>query len=176
MKILLICLALLASSSILALEKIGEGIRQKKIAFFNIDVYHASLLVHDKILWNNNVSSNLEKLMQQKAVEFQMKMLRSVDQQKIKDSFVDAFETNQFNLNHPGIKQFFHHLEKIKEVKEKEKFVFKSIALNDVEVFFPDGKSERLIFDDMRKIIFSIWFGIPADDGIQKMSVAITGK
>lgn len=162
----------------LQVTTVGSGLRSKKVLVANVKVYVAQLLVSNPNSFVRKDSEALKSLEDSQTVAMQLTFLRSVEADKVKVSFRDAFDANNVDINNPAIKQLLAAVEKGGDATANGTLTF-------VANKHSDG-TETLIYEDtagkqvtvkgdkgLTHDVFSMWLGNPADDGIAALKKSL---
>ncbi|MBS1971251.1 MAG: chalcone isomerase family protein [Bdellovibrionales bacterium] len=160
------------------LTTVGSGLRSKKVLVANVKVYVAQLLVSNPNSFVRKDADALKSLEDSQTVAMQLSFLRSVEADKVKVSFRDAFDANNVDINNPAIKQLLAAVEKGGDATANGTLTF-------VANKHSDG-TETLIYEDtagkqvtvkgdkgLTHDVFSMWLGNPADDGIAALKKSL---
>ncbi|MEK2643900.1 chalcone isomerase family protein [Bdellovibrio sp. BCCA] len=171
----------ISKSAVATIEKtetqlgtVGAGLRWKKVLFSKVKVYVAELLVSSPQRFVKKGSEALKSLDDSDVVAIRMTFLRTVEADKVQTSFRDALSANKVDTTTPSIKTFLGAVSKGGDAASGG-------HLTILVKKHSDG-SETLIYEDtagkqtvlvgergMTQKIFSIWLGIPADDGVASL-------
>lgn len=156
----------------LALVGKPEGIRHKKVALFNINVYQAKLFVPAEAAKTKDAAALLATT--PKAMK--INPMRSFGGDKLKEAMLVSYNVNKVDSNSEAQKEFLGMISKHKIEKNKPVYLIG---------FTQDGKDElHLIMKDMNEVIkghsgfvkeiFSVWLGTPVDGDMTKLQEIIT--
>ncbi|MBN8537229.1 MAG: chalcone isomerase family protein [Deltaproteobacteria bacterium] len=159
------------------LVQVGAGLRTKKVLVANIKVYTAELFVSEPLAVVKSDADILETVSKVRAAAVQLTFLRSVEAEKVQVSFREALVANEVDINSPEINQLFSFLAAGGEAKEKKTMTFLTIKNADgtETLSFEDtnGSVGMVKGNNLSKSIFSMWLGIPADDGLIKLKAEL---
>jgi len=163
-----------------ALELVGKGIRTKTVVFFNVNVYEAQFLVSDKPAFMSSLKSGtpMAALAKTDKAELRLKFLRNVSAGKIETSFRDGLEANKISPKTPNMKAFLKVIEDSPEFDEGKTVVLTG-NIKEGTIVYTDtaGKATTMKVGTADVLnLFSIWFGTPADGGLEKLKSALLGK
>jgi hypothetical protein len=155
------------------LKSVAHGLRSKKVAFLNFDVYVAELLLPASISWDKKPqtweSSNQSGVI--------MTFLRDVPAQNISEAFEAALKKNSVDTKTPLYQDFLKKVTTIGDLKKGEVLlVARSLsAQEDVLVIEVEGRFQEKISNSQpwTHQILKIWSGKPADPGIEVMQKAL---
>ena len=150
----------------------SEGIRHKKVALFNINVYQAKLYVPAESAKIKDAAALLATT--PKAMK--INPMRSFGGDKLKEAMLVSYEVNKVDPNSESQKEFLGMISKHKIEKNKPVHLVG---------FTSDGKDElHLIMQDMNEVIkghsgfvkevFSVWLGTAVDGDMTKLQEIIT--
>lgn len=134
-----------------AMTTTGSGIRVKKIALFNVNVYSISHAMKDVPAKNAQEIINAET-----DKKFTLKMLREVDSAKIVNAINDAFKLNGFN-NKSQQDTFSSVL--TGDLAEGDVITISYNAASKAVTCSYKGKVSTVNGSDFMKAVWSIWFG-----------------
>jgi hypothetical protein len=160
------------------LNTVGSGLRSKKVLLANIKVYVAQLLVSSPNSFVRKDNEALKSLEDSQTVAIQLAFLRTVDAAKVQVSFRDALDANKVDINQGAIKQLLSAVNNGGDANSGGTFTF---VVNKNS----DG-SETLVYEDtagkqveikgdkgLTHDVFSMWLGVPADDGIANLKSSL---
>lgn len=160
------------------LTTVGSGLRSKKVLLASVKVYVAQLLVSSPNAFVRKDGEALKSLEDSQTVAIQLSFLRSVEAEKVKVSFRDAFDVNRVDINSPAIKALLAAVEKGGDATANGTLTF-------VTNKHSDG-SETLVYEDtagkqavikgdkgLTRDVLSMWLGNPADDGIANLKKSL---
>lgn len=163
-----------------ALELVGKGIRTKSVLFISVNVYEAQFLVSDKPAFMSALKSGTPMAALAKAdkAELQLKFLRNVSASKIETSFREALEANKISPKSPNMKAFLKVIEDSPKFDEGKTVVLTGNIKEGTMLYTdPAGKTTTMKVGTADVLnLFSIWFGTPADGGLEKLKNALLGK
>ncbi len=152
------------------LVQVGAGLRTKKILVLNIKVYTAELFVSEPLSVVKSEADILGTVSNMRTAAFQLTFLKSVEAEKVQVSFRKALAANKVEINSAEINQLFALIAAGGEAKESKTMTFlinknvdgtESLSFEDTQ-----GKVGVVTGKNLSKSIFSMWLGIPADDGL----------
>ena len=164
------------------LKPYASGIRKKKVALFWAKVYVAQIFTPEGAATPpTSVGSAYETLTQQPLVALTMTFLRDVPAGRQRDAFEDALQANGIDTNAEAITPLFAMVEKAGDTKDTltNTFVFERRSDATEWVHLENGRSElqSIRFEKgMLSKILSIWFGKPADSGMERLQRQFLGK
>ncbi|MFN8846228.1 MAG: hypothetical protein ACK5V3_11055 [Bdellovibrionales bacterium] len=157
----------------LELKSVAHGLRSKKVAFLNFDVYVAELLLPTSTAWDRKPQT-WENSSQSGVI---MTFLRDVPAQNISEAFEAALKKNSVETNTPLYQDFLKKVTAIGDLKKGEVLL---VARNlssqeDVLVVEVEGRFQEKISNSQpwTQNILKIWSGKPADPGIEAMQKAL---
>lgn len=160
------------------LTTVGSGLRNKKVLLANVKVYVAQLLVSKPNSFVHKDDEALKSLDDSDTVAMQLYFLRSVDADKVKVSFRDAFDANKVDVNDAAIKALLNAVASGGDATANGTLTF-------VGHKHSDG-SETLVYEDtagkqtvikgdkgLTHDVFSMWLGNPDDDGVAALKTSL---
>jgi hypothetical protein len=162
------------------LKAVTAGIRVKKVVFVKAKVYVAELLASTPEKFQKDEASALTSLQEMDSVAMKLTFLRDVEAKSFRGAFLDGWKENKISENDPWAKNF---LEKILVLGEQKKgaqlLILASKSKGGDLILVDNFNDKQLLFpaqpDDRRKV-FSLWFGQPADSGLQDLKAKLLGK
>lgn len=159
------------------LVQVGAGLRTKKVLVANIKVYTAELFVSEPLAVVKSEADILETVSNMRTAAVQLTFLRNVEAEKVQVSFRDALVANKVDINSSEITQLFALMAAGGEAKEKKTmtFLINKNADGTETLSFEDtnGSVGTVMGKNLSKSIFSMWLGIPADDGLIKLKAEL---
>lgn len=159
------------------LVQVGAGLRTKKVLVSNVKVYTAELFVSEAQSIIKSDAEILNTVASVKTAAVQLTFLRNVEAEKVQVSFRDALVANNININSEEVKQLFSYMIAGGEAKDKKNMTFLTNKNPDGSetLYFEDtnGKVGSVTGKELTKNIFSMWLGVPADDGLKKLKEEI---
>lgn len=150
----------------------SEGIRHKKIALFNINVYQARLFVPQK----DSKLTKSKALLEVSPKAMKINPMRSFSGDKLKEAMLVSYETNKVDASVKAQVEFLGLISKHKIEKNNPVYL--------VGVTNGDKEELHLIMKNMNEVIhghkgfleeiFSVWLGEPVDSDMQKLQDIIT--
>lgn len=176
----LLSLFVFAVPSFADLSVVGKGIRKKKLfPLIHVQVYEAEFLVSDREGFKRALGANvLDAISKMEQVSLRLKFLRSLEAAKVRDSFFDALKANKVDPAEAKMAEFLKKIEETPTYNENKTVVITADLKKGVITYEnPDHKVSEIkgSVSDITKIL-SIWFGVPADDGLAALKDALTGK
>lgn len=155
------------------LTQVGAGLRNKKILIANVKVYTAEVFVSEPQTVVKTDADLLASVAQSKTAVVQLTFLRDVEADKVQVSFRDALVANGVDINSAEVKTLFAAMVAGGEAKNGKTmtFVTNKNADGTETLYYEDnsGKVSPVIGQDLTKKIFSMWLGVPADDGLKSL-------
>lgn len=150
----------------------SEGIRHKKIALFNINVYQARLFVPQK----DSKLTKSKALLEVSPKAMKINPMRSFSGDKLKEAMLVSYETNKVDASVKAQVEFLGLISKHKIEKNNPVYL--------VGVTNGDKEELHLIMKNMNEVIqghkgflnevFSVWLGQPVDSDMAKLQNIIT--
>lgn len=160
-------------SQVFNLESFSAGLRTKKVVLLNVNVYVGEIYKTPGVSIDKSSDKVVASFLQQPVAAIQLTFLRDVDADKVMNSFKEALEKNKADLNSPGIKTLLEKVAKGGEVQKGQTltFVIQKNGDKDHSLVFENNKGEsvEIAGSENIKSILLMWFGEPADSGIQKL-------
>ena len=154
------------------LQSTGAGLREKKIVFVNVNVYLATSYTDGP---SKIADAPLEGLKKSKFRAIQLTLLRDLDADKIRDAFKDSLESNSVDLKSPGISALLAQISF--DVKKGDTITFAGYQNADGSqgvTYEANGRTSRANGKGLADEFWSIWFGKPADGGLERLKKALT--
>lgn len=155
------------------LTQISAGLRNKKVLVTNVKVYTAELFVSEPSVVVKTDADLLNSVSQAKTAVVQLTFLRAVEADQVQVSFRDALMANNVDVNSAEVKALFSHMVAGGEAKNKGTMTFATNKNTDgtETLYYEDTKGtvNAVVGKDLTRKIFSMWLGIPADDGLKKL-------
>jgi hypothetical protein len=157
-----------------SLPRITQGLRQKKVVFAWFSVYVAQVFSATAKPDFSSVEKLRESLQKGMPLVFSMTFLRDVGIDKISEGFVEGFKENKMDVKVAPYSDFLSAVQKSGDVVDQQQYLF---------VFSENAGKESLSFQTHGKEIFSLkdqaqatiesfldlWFGKPADSGLEQL-------
>jgi hypothetical protein len=155
------------------LKSVASGLRTKKVAFLNFDVYVAEFLVSPTVTWDKKPAtfegSALAGVM--------MTFLRDVPAKNISEAFEAGLKENDIKTDQAILQDFLKKVTAIGDIKKKEILIVarkQSPEQDLLVVEIPGRFSESFSAKDpWTNQVLKIWSGKPADSGIQALQKSI---
>lgn len=155
------------------LTQVGAGLRTKKVLVANVKVYTAEVFVSDANVVVKKDAELLSSVAASKTAVVQLTFLRDVEADKVQVSFRDALVANKIDINSAEVTKLFSYMVAGGEAKTGKTMTFVTNKNSDgtETLYFEDtnGKVGTVVGKDLTKNIFSMWLGVPADDGLTKL-------
>lgn len=156
---------------------LGAGVRSKKVLIANVKVYVAQVLSSDASKFVRTQEGALNSLSDSRTTVIALTFLRTVDAPTVQTSFKDALKANKVELSDAAVAGFLSAVENGGEATEGKTLVIalQKNADGSETVSYEDtnGKVTALKGLGLTQKIMSIWLGVPADSGIQKLKDAL---
>jgi len=154
------------------LQSTGAGLREKKIVFVNVNVYLATSYMDGPA---KLAEEPLETLKKAKFRAIQLTLLRDLDASKIRDAFKDSLESNSVDPKSPGMSALLAQISF--DVKKGDTITFAGYQNADGSqgvTYEAQGKTSKASGKGLADDFWSIWFGKPADGGLERLKKALT--
>ncbi len=145
----------------------SEGIRHKKVALFNINVYQAKLFFLEKDL----LSKDPAVLIQTTPIAIKINPMRSFSGDKLKEAMLVSYEKNVVDPSSNAQEEFLGLISEHKIEKNSPVYL--------VGIKSKESEDLHLIMQDMNKVIkgppgflkevFSVWLGVPVDQDMKDL-------
>lgn len=159
------------------LTQVGAGLRNKKVLVANVKVYATELFVSEAHVVVKTDKDLLESVSKAKTAVVQLTFLRAVEADKVQVSFRDALAANKVDINSAEVQKLFGYVIAGGEAKDGKTmtFVTNKNADGTETLYYEDtnGKVSTVVGQDLTKKIFSMWLGIPADDGLKTLKAEL---
>lgn len=153
------------------LGTVGGGLRWKKVLLSKVKVYVAQILVSSPERFVKKDKEALKSLDDSEMVALQMTFLRTVEADKVQTSLRDAFSVNKVDMTTPAIKNFLSAVSKggdataggnltiliRKHTDGSETLIYEDTAGKQTHITGERGLTQK---------VFTVWLGIPSDDGV----------
>lgn len=166
------------SGEVIHLESVGNGTRLKKVGVLNVKVYVAQLFVSNLPNLDHSHAGVLNSLESMKASALRLTFVRSVTSDQLTESFMSALTANNIDTNRDDIKSFLKVFEG-DQISAADFFDFVILDKNTVQVNLNLAKNRVVSSVTVTvpvKDILSMWFGMPADQGIDNLRQQILGQ
>ena len=159
------------------LQKVGEGLRAKKVAFMTFDVYNAKLWANNKSLIEGKGEMAILAIEKLEQIAIEMAFLRDVEGEKIVKAFEESLTANAIELKGPA-KEFMTAMTKTGEIKKGQTIVVIGKKAKDgSEVITLENSQGSLTNISGPKgfiiQIFSLWLGKTNDDNLAKLKKSL---
>ncbi|UOF00164.1 chalcone isomerase family protein [Bdellovibrio reynosensis] len=163
------------------LGTVGGGLRWKKVLLMKTKVYVAQLLVSSPERFTKKPSDALKSLDDSTIAAIQMTFLRTVEADKVQNSFRDALSINKVDLQNPAIKAFLSAVSNGGDASSGGNLTVLTQKHSDgtETVIYEDTNGKQTAVKGDRGLtqkIFSIWLGTPADDGVASLKNDLLGS
>jgi len=160
------------------LTTVGSGLRSKKVLLANVKVYVAQLLVSRPNAFVRKDGEALKSLEDSQTVAMQLSFLRTVEAEKVKISFRDAFDANGVNINSPSIKALLTAVESGGDatVNGHLTFVANKHADGTETLIYEDTTGKQVVIKGDKGLthnVFAMWLGQPADAGVANLKKSL---
>lgn len=157
-----------------SLSLTGYGIRKKKVVFIKVNVYVASHYVSNPSAWTANDPAGALKKQPRRLLN--LNFMRDVPGEKIKGAFEDSLKENGLDPERKDLAKILNGM--AADLKEKDQISFSGTidgksGEQTLTAKGPSGSVEAKspsIVDDM----WSIWFGKPADGGLEDLKAELS--
>ncbi len=164
------------------LKPYAAGIRKKKVALFWANVYVAQIFSTPGLKTPPaTVAEGAQTLADQPVVAVTLTFVRDVDTKKLISGFEDSLQKNDIDPADPTVKPLLDMVAKGGDVKEKSTttIVFEQKKDGAEAIRFENSKGEVQSADfaaGTRKKVMLMWFGKPADSGMERLQKQFLGK
>lgn len=145
----------------------GWGLREKRILFFDVDVYVASSFANKPgAQWKDSTLRAIELL-----------MLRDLSGEKVRSSFADTLKENDVDLTEAPVKKLLDQMKF--DVAEGTRITILGYKKKDGTqgvIYQMPGRSQQVEGPRIADQFWSIWFGKPADGGLERLKKALMGS
>lgn len=155
------------------LKKRGEGIRKKKVAIVNVDVYKIGLYVPDSLMSESNAFTILES----PTKGLVMQPLRSFGGDKLKDALLDSYKVNSVDENADAHKKFISLISASKINKGEEIIIFghKTAGTEHLYIKRKDQFEGIQGHEGFVNQVFAVWLGKPVDKQLEALKQSLLG-
>lgn len=165
---------LATSNGNLPLKLTGFGVRQKSVAFINVNVYFATSYVDEALTLNPE--NPIESLKESKGRVILLDMLRTINAQDIRTAFEEALDVNGVNLGSKEIQSLLSRFQG--DLYAGNRIVISSYSgangLEDLVIELPKSTlSESGTFLGLD--FWKIWFGEPVDSLMGQLKTKLVG-
>ncbi len=161
------------SSAEKALKKHGEGIRKKKVAIVNVDVYKIALYTTQELLSEQSEFKILAS--PQKAVV--MTPLRSFGGDKLKDALIDSYKVNSIDGEQQAHQDFMKLISAAKIQKAEQIIIFGSKDAKAETLYIKRGEQFEAItgHEGFVNEVFAVWLGKTVDKQLESVKQSLLG-
>jgi len=165
---------LATSNGNLPLKLTGFGVRQKSVAFINVNVYFATSYVDEALTLNPE--NPIESLKESKGRVILLDMLRTMNAQDIRTAFEEALDVNGVSLDSKEIQSLLSRFQG--DLYAGNRIVISSYSgasgLEDLVIELPKSTlSESGTFLGLD--FWKIWFGEPVDSLMGQLKTKLVG-
>ena len=164
----------------LGMTTVGFGLRQKKVAFIPVKVYCASVLVSEPASFVRSAANDaaLVSLDKMQANAIRLDFVRTVDAATVKSSFAEALTANKVDLNSTNVKAFLNAVATGGDAQSGKALTIAGNEKTGVVLYEDTNGKIQQVQGDAKLVhdVFSIWFGVPADDGIAALKSELIGQ
>lgn len=162
----------------LDLTTVGSGLRSKKVLLANVKVYVAQLLVSRPNSFVRKDGEALKSLEDSQTVAMQLSFLRTVEAEKVKISFRDAFDANGVDINNPAIKALLAAVAQGGDATANGHLTFVTNKHSDgtETLIYEDTAGKQAVIKGDKGLthdVLSMWIGNPADDGLATLKKSL---
>lgn len=160
------------------LTTVGSGLRSKKVLLANVKVYVAQLLVSSPNSFVRKDREALKSLEDSQTVAMQLSFLRTVEAEKVKISFRDAFDANGVDINNPAIKALLAAVAQGGDATANGHLTFVANKHSDgtETLIYEDTAGKQAVIKGDKGLthdVLSMWIGTPADDGLATLKKSL---
>ena len=158
-----------------ALNRVTQGLRQKKVVFAWFSVYVAQIFSTSTKPDFTSISNLKEALIKGLPVVVSMTFVRDVGIDKIVEGFKEVFEANKMDPKKAPYSDFLDAIQKSgDEVKDRQNFFFAFNQTAGKESFSvqTNGKEIYTLMDQAPGAttpFFNMWLGKPVDSGLEQL-------
>ena len=153
----------------------GAGVRQRRVALFNVNVYVvASYVDHTFQLPTESPMSGIS---QSKVNALQLTFLRDISGDLIRKAFIQSLSRNGADPKSPGLSKILDQLD-MPMPKGSHLILLGFASKAGSETLFfetPNGKTLTTEGPGVATQFWKIWFGEPADSGLEKLRTELVG-
>lgn len=145
----------------------NQGVRHKKVTFFNIDVYEARLYFEESKLKIVDPS----ELINSSQIAIKLKPLRSFGGDKLKEAMIVSYEKNNISPDSKAQIEFLDLVSKNKVIKDEDLYLF-GLSLKDQDHLYLMMKGVDAKISGHKgfiKEVFSVWLGEPVDKDLSEL-------
>ncbi len=155
------------SETNLSLSGKTEGIRHKRVALFNINVYKAKLYVDPEFVTVKNAS----KILALKSKAIKITPMRSFSGKKLKEAMVVSYEKNSVDPTTKAQVEFLSLISANKIKKNQIVYLIGHEGKNQDQLFLVMSSLKKKIQGPkgFLKDVFSVWLGNPVDGDMEKL-------
>lgn len=165
-----------------SLKRVAAGIRKKQIAILWPKVYVGQVFFNDSAEFNKgSVSAAFDSAEKASIAAISMTFLRDVSNEKILSGFTESLEKNGFTAERdPVAKELLTMVKNGGDIKEGRTIWIGLKKNGDANqtLLFVNGEGflqKALVGIGASRRIFSMWFGRPADSGIEEFQKQLLG-
>lgn len=156
-----------------SLKSVAAGLRQKKVAFINFDVYVAEILLPETTAWDKK-SSTFESA---SAAGIMMTFLRDVPGKDVSAAFAEGLKKNKIAVDSAPIQDFLAKVASLGDIKKNEVLTLARLQkkTEDTLLIEVSGRfSEKVTAPSAWTTgVLQIWSGQPSDSGLQNFKLKI---
>lgn len=154
-----------------SLKKHGEGVRKKKVAILNVDVYKIALYTHESLLSENSEFKILES--PHKAVV--MTPLRNFGGDKLQEALVDSYKVNSVDAEQEAHKTFMKLLGGTKVQKGEDIIILGTQDINGDTLYLKRGTQFESLkgHDGFVNEVFAVWLGKTVDKQLESVKQSL---
>lgn len=156
-----------------SLKKHGEGIRKKKVAIVNVDVYKITLYTTQELLSERSEFKILAS--PQKAIV--MTPLRSFGGDKLKEALIDSYKVNSIDGEQKSHQDFMKLISTAKIQKAEQIIIFGSKDDKSETLYIKRGEQFEAItgHEGFVNEVFAVWLGKTVDKQLESVKQALLG-
>ena len=145
----------------------GEGIRHKKFAMFNINVYKGKLFFPESM---KDIKDPAE-LLKSKTIAVKINPMRSFAGDKLKEAMTVSYEKNKVDPSSKAQVEFLDLISKNKIEKDQPVFLIGVVNKDTEELHLIMNNLNQIIIGSSGfvKEVFSVWLGEPVDADMAKL-------
>lgn len=153
----------------------GAGVRRKKFALFNVNIYIVSS--YTDTVQKLPAEDPMSALDRNKVKALQLTFLREVSGDIVRKAFVESLKSNGADPESPALAAILNKLDMPMPKGSNLTLLGYQNGKNETLVFeTPNGKTLTTEGPGVASQFWKIWFGKPADSGLENLKPELTGQ
>lgn len=155
------------------------GLRQKQVAVVNVKVYVLTVLSSDASAYQkSSIGAALTSLDGMQANALRLDFVYAVSASTVESSFADAFSANNVDTSRPAIQNFLSAVSSGGAAASGKALTIAFDEKNNQILYQDNSGNVTTVAGDSTLLndVLAIWFGVPADSGLQTLQTALLGN